>query len=83
MTSVERVLEYSELPPEPGYQVQAQPPLEWPENGTVSFEDVSLVYYKGGSKAVRNINIKVEAKQKVSLRTSISETCKCISPSIF
>lgn len=69
MTSVERVLEYSQLTSEPGYQIPILPAPEWPEQGKITFEKVSLVYYKGGSKAVRDVNIKVDARQKVKIRS--------------
>ncbi|XP_015763251.1 PREDICTED: multidrug resistance-associated protein 4-like [Acropora digitifera] len=48
MTSVERVMAYTSLDPEPGYKIKALPPINWPHNGHVSFRNVVMRYYPGG-----------------------------------
>ena len=48
MTSVERVVSYSRLEPEPGYQKEAEVPVDWPTHGSISFESVSFRYYPSG-----------------------------------
>ena len=65
MTSVERVLEYSELPPEPGYQVETQPPKGLAGETTISCKDLTLSYYEGGPEALRNVSFEIKAKEKV------------------
>ena len=69
MTSVERVIEYSNLASEPGYFVEGQSKIQWPEEPTISCENLSLVYYDGGPTTLRNVTFAVKAKEKVgSLR---------------
>ena len=48
MTSVERVISYSRLEPEPGYEKEAEVPVNWPTHGSISFEGVSFRYYPSG-----------------------------------
>ena len=48
MTSAERVISYTEIEPEPGYENSTQPPEGWPQHGKVQMENLSLVYYSGG-----------------------------------
>ena len=68
MTSVERVLEYGQLASEPGYQVEAESPThdQWPQEGAISCEDLSLVYYEGGPKTLKDVTFTVKSKEKVS-----------------
>ena len=40
MTSVERVMTYTELEPEPGYKVEQNPPKNWPNEGNIAFKEV-------------------------------------------
>ena len=42
MTSVERVLTYTEIDPEPGYSSETQPPEDWPTAGSMALHDLSL-----------------------------------------
>lgn len=65
MTSVERVQEYINLPPEPGYQLDIQPPANWVSRGKIEFKNVSLIYYKGGSTILRDVSFRIEPKEKV------------------
>ena len=48
MTSVERVLSYTQIEQEPGYAYHSQPPENWPQNGQITAKNLSLVYYQGG-----------------------------------
>ena len=47
MTSVERVMTYTKLDSEPGYQVDTLPSEHWPCEGNITFRDVSMMYYQG------------------------------------
>ena len=42
MTSAGRVMAYTKLDHEPGYQVKQLPPKHWPLEGNITFQDVSL-----------------------------------------
>ncbi|XP_019874101.2 probable multidrug resistance-associated protein lethal(2)03659 isoform X2 [Aethina tumida] len=63
MTSVERVLEYTEAKTE----TKAGDVLEdWPKRGRVQFENVSLTY-SNNETVLRNISFTVEARQKIGI----------------
>lgn len=64
MTSVERVLEYTELDTEKpaGQKVQ-----NWPSEGDIKFINVSLTYTNTNEKVLNNINFHVESKQKIGI----------------
>ncbi|RNA32981.1 multidrug resistance-associated 4-like [Brachionus plicatilis] len=67
MTSVERVLEYSELETEPLDKGDRKPPVEWPSNGEICFNNVSFKYDKNLSYVLNNINIKINAGEKIGI----------------
>ena len=53
MTSVERVITYSNLEPEPGYEYEAEVPDGWPTAGSIAFQNVTYHYYAGGPQILR------------------------------
>lgn len=53
MTSVERVMTYTELEEEAGYHIDKTAPDDWPYHGDLKFEDVSLRYYEGGPQVLK------------------------------
>ena len=67
MTSVERAMAYTQLDSEPGYLKQTRPLVDWPREGQVSFENVSQVYYQGGTTVLKNVTFKVDAQQKIGI----------------
>ena len=67
MTSVERVITYTKLDPEPGYSSKTLPPENWPREGTLEVHNLSLEYIEGGPRVLRNINVFVPCKQKVGV----------------
>ena len=67
MTSVERVITYTELDSEPGYKVERLPPDHWPSEGAISFQDVSLIYYPGGPQVLKRINLNIKAGVKIGV----------------
>lgn len=67
MTSVERVVSYNDILPEPGYEIQYEPPKEWPRTGDLQLENITLNYYDGGPQALSNISFKIENGQKVGV----------------
>ncbi|KAJ7380783.1 hypothetical protein OS493_007163 [Desmophyllum pertusum] len=67
MTSVERVMTYTKLDSEPGYNVERHPPEHWPREGAVTFQDVSLTYYPGGPQVLKEINIIINGGAKIGV----------------
>ena len=67
MTSVERVVSYSQLEPNPGYLVEASPPESWPEVGSMKFEDCSLVYYPGGPRVLKKFCLTIKPGEKIGI----------------
>ena len=67
MTSVERVMTYSKLDSEPGYKVKQLPPKNWPRQGNITFQDVSLTYYPGGPQVLKKINVNIKAGEKIGV----------------
>ena len=67
MTSVERVMTYTKLDSEPGYNVHRLPPDQWPHAGNVTFQDVSLTYYPGGPQVLKNINLNIKGGTKIGV----------------
>lgn len=64
MTSVERVLEYTELEPEKttGSEVE-----NWPNKGTLEYHKVSMSYTNSNEKVLKGINFSVEPQQKIGI----------------
>lgn len=62
-TSVERVVEYSQLKPE--YTTDQKPIAEWPKNGSIAFRNVSLCY--NDKSVLENINFSIVAKEKIGI----------------
>ena len=67
MTSVERVMAYTNLVSEPGYNTETLPPINWPQDGHVSFRNVVLRYYPGGPQVLKNLNFEIHRKAKVGI----------------
>ena len=67
MTSVERVITYTHIEQEPGYESQTQPPENWPENGQVKVKNLGLVYYQGGPEILKDISFTIDAHEKIGI----------------
>jgi len=67
MTSVERVMTYTDLDSEPGYKVHRPPPNQWPHEGNIRFQDVSLTYYPGGPQVLKKINLYIKGGTKIGV----------------
>ena len=67
MTSVERVMTYTKLDAEPGHKVERRPAENWPHEGNITFQDVSLTYYPGGPQVLKNINLSIQAGEKIGI----------------
>lgn len=69
MSSVERVQEYSHLDTEDQRLVSmdADLPQDWPQNGEIEFNDVSLKYESSAEPIIRNANFHIRPGQKVCI----------------
>ena len=67
MTSVERVMTYTKLDSEPGYKVHRPPPNQWPHEGNITFQNVSLTYYPGGPQILKKINLNIKGGTKIGV----------------
>lgn len=66
MTSVERVVEYMEITPEPD-ESNKKPPQFWPESGMLEFLNVSLRYDVNEPYVLKNLNFAVHHRDKVGI----------------
>ena len=67
MTSVERVMTYTQLDSEPGYKIGRTPPENWPSKGRIAFQDVTLTYYPGGPQVLKNVNVDIKGGEKIGV----------------
>ncbi|XP_033333867.2 putative multidrug resistance-associated protein lethal(2)03659 [Megalopta genalis] len=78
MTSIERVLEYSNLEEEPFLESKPdeKPPEDWPTKGLVEFRNVKLKYEPKGAYVLEDINFVIMPKEKVGVvgRTGAGKT---------
>jgi ATP-binding cassette subfamily C (CFTR/MRP) protein 4 len=65
MLSVERVFEFGNLLKEGDPVNEITAPPEWPENGRISIQDMSLHY--GNTKVLKNISFEIEPGSKVGI----------------
>lgn len=67
MTSVERVMAYCSLPSEPGYSRQGIKTDNWPEQGMLRLQDVSLQYVQDGVRVLEDINLLIQPREKIGI----------------
>lgn len=70
MTSVERVVEYSQLEPEATLESidkQKSPDNQWPPNGSITFEKLSLRYSRNGANVLKNLNLQIKPSEKIGI----------------
>lgn len=65
MTSVERVVEYTELKSEASWKSQQEPPPDWPNKGQVTFDHVNLSYSPDGPPVLKDISFTFQPSEKV------------------
>ncbi|XP_017848791.2 multidrug resistance-associated protein 4-like [Drosophila busckii] len=66
MTSVERVLEYTQLEQEPAVKGQ-QPSQQWPTHGKLEFRNMSCRYDPQAAPVLRQLNLIIEPGWKVGI----------------
>ena len=69
MTSVERVVTYTQLVSEPGYSNsnESPPSRTWPCKGDLFLEDLSLRYVDKGPRILKNITLTIKDKEKIGV----------------
>ncbi|XP_011301163.1 probable multidrug resistance-associated protein lethal(2)03659 [Fopius arisanus] len=69
MTSVERVLEYTNLESEPALESipDKKPDENWPQEGKIHFRNVYLSYAPGEPPVLKNLNFEIKKKEKVGI----------------
>ncbi|XP_041822000.1 ATP-binding cassette sub-family C member 4-like isoform X1 [Chelmon rostratus] len=67
MTSVERVVEYTQLQSEAPWETQKRPPPDWPSKGLVTFDRVSFSYSDDGPLVLQSLKAMFRPKEKVGI----------------
>ncbi|KAM8705385.1 hypothetical protein ACLKA7_009792 [Drosophila subpalustris] len=71
MTSVERVVEYEDLEPEGEFDSKPnkKPPKDWPDEGKIVFDDLSLRYFpdKDADYVLRSLTFDIQACEKIGI----------------
>ncbi|VVC26208.1 Hypothetical protein CINCED_3A017920 [Cinara cedri] len=69
MTSVERVLEYTNVPQEGPLESapDKKPPTEWPLNGEITFKNFYLRYNTNTAFVIKNLNVNIKSMEKVGI----------------
>lgn len=67
MTSVERIIEYAELPPEPQIKTPIRLRPNWPETGQIQFEHLNFRYSPNLPFVLKDIDVSIEAGHKVGI----------------
>lgn len=65
MNAVERLLVYSDLPPEAALTTPDDPPPTWPDKGDIKFTNVELRYREGLPLVLKDISFQINAGEKV------------------
>lgn len=66
--SLERAMEYSDLPPEAPEIVEGnRPPIEWPSHGSIEFKNYSAKYREDMDMALSDINLVIKPQEKIGI----------------
>lgn len=72
MTSVERILQFTQLEQERQYEsslaVGTKPPSSWPSRGRIEFKHFSLRYADDEASVLRDVDLVIEPGTKVTPR---------------
>lgn len=66
MTSVERIVEYTDVQPE-NIEGGVIPDTKWPESGVIEFNSVSMSYSKESPYVLKNLNFNLKCNDKVGI----------------
>ena len=64
MTSVERVITFTQVTPEPGYDTKDE---RLPAKGSLCLRNLSLRYVEGSPRVLRDITLEIKDKEKVGV----------------
>ena len=79
MTSVERILEYSEIAQELDYDNAVMLPNNWPSHGCIQFRNVSLSYNANNSApALSDLNFTINPREKVQYQLLVNWQCHSV-----
>ncbi|XP_071557592.1 ATP-binding cassette subfamily C member 4-like isoform X2 [Temnothorax nylanderi] len=67
MTSVERLLQYTNLPQEGPITSDNPPPSTWPSQGQLILKNVSMKYHSDDPPVLKNLNVSIEPGWKVGV----------------
>ncbi|UJR17739.1 hypothetical protein I4U23_004637 [Adineta vaga] len=68
MTSAERIDEYSRLPPEEDfYNGETKPPIHWPNEGKIQFDNYKLRYRPELEPVLKGMNLEIIPQDKVGI----------------
>lgn len=69
LTSVERIIEYTQVPSEPALESDAKntPSSDWPRFGRIEFKALNFWYDENGSRILRNLTFQIAAKVQESV----------------
>uniref|UniRef100_A0A182IVJ8 Uncharacterized protein n=1 Tax=Anopheles atroparvus TaxID=41427 RepID=A0A182IVJ8_ANOAO len=67
MMSVERLLEYRDLPPERQAVAPRKPDKSWPEEGRIEFRDVTYRYYEGAPAVLHDLSFVIRPREKIGI----------------
>ena len=67
MTSVERILQYTDLEEEAAYVTSEDPPKDWPQRGALSMTNMTLKYRSSDVPALRDVTLEIKEAEKVRI----------------
>ncbi|KAJ8252922.1 hypothetical protein GJAV_G00207050 [Gymnothorax javanicus] len=67
MTSVERVVEYTELENEAPWETPKRPPAGWPSQGCITLDRVNFAYSSDGPVVLKNLKAVFRPRDKVGI----------------
>lgn len=69
LISVERIVEYTQVPSEPPLESDAKntPPNDWPQQGYIEFKSLNFWYDENGARILRNLTFQIAAKVQKSI----------------
>lgn len=68
IVSVERILEYCNLPPEADAIIEeSRPPKEWPSRGAITFQNYSTKYRENLDPVLKDITVEIKPQEKIGI----------------
>lgn len=67
MTSIERIVEYTNIETEPLNEGKVKAPVNWPNKGEITFETVSLNYDKKLPSVLKGISLNIRPGEKIGI----------------